>query len=177
MALFRNRKILVFVLALAGFIGFLVAGLQANQFGPQQQPIVRYFPSIPVTLLSGEKKEQATLVMEHDFQLVNVWAPWCGVCKAEHSYLIQLAQQGVPMIGVNYRDHQSSANNYLGQYGNPYQHVLLDPQGKLGIELGVIGTPETYLVTQQGEIVYKHIGMLSPRVWQKHFAHYFQPST
>lgn len=173
MALFNNRKVFLFVFLLAGFIGFLVAGLQSDDFGPSSQPVVRQFPVMPVNVLNHEDIVQSDRFFEHDYQLVNVWASWCGVCKAEHPYLNQLASKGVPIIGVNYRDQKPAAQNYLALGGNPYQQVMFDPKGKLGIELGVVGTPETYVINRNGEIVYKHIGLINQDVWQARMAQYF----
>ncbi len=75
---------------------------------------------------------------------------------------------------LNYRDTHSSAVSYLTQLGNPYSSVIYDPQGKLSIDLGVIGTPETYLVTKSGDIIYKYSGELNKPVWDKYFARYFE---
>ncbi|WP_394145353.1 DsbE family thiol:disulfide interchange protein [Vibrio atypicus] len=174
MALFNNLKVFIFVLLLTAFIGFLVAGLQSESFGPKSQPVVRQFPTVQMELLDGTSLSNARSLFTEDYQLINVWASWCGVCKAEHPFLNQLAKQGVPIIGINYRDQTSSAHNYLGHGGNPYQQVIIDPKGKLGIELGVVGTPETYVVTKAGEIVYKHFGMLNQAAWDKHLAKYFE---
>ncbi|MEH0758402.1 DsbE family thiol:disulfide interchange protein [Vibrio sp. 16] len=173
MALFNNRKVFVFVLLLAGFIGFLVAGLQSGNFGPSQQPVVRQLPSIPVTLLASGSVVHSDTLLGQDFQLVNVWASWCGVCKAEHAFLNQLASAGVPIIGLNYRDKKAAAQNYLALGGDPYQHIMFDPKGQFGIELGVVGTPETYVVNREGEIVYKHFGLLNQTSWDARFAQYF----
>tara|TARA_Y100001956_G_scaffold71682_1_gene76583 strand:+ start:8092 stop:8625 length:534 start_codon:yes stop_codon:yes gene_type:complete len=174
MALFNNRKVFLFIFLLAGFIGFLVAGLQSDEFGPSSQPIVRQFPSLPVSVFATDTLVQSDTLFIHDYQLVNVWASWCGVCKAEHSFLNQLASMGVPLIGLNYRDQKSSAQNYLAAKGNPYQQVMFDPKGALGIDLGIVGTPETYVVNRQGEIVYKHFGLLNQTAWKTHMAHYFE---
>lgn len=173
MALSSKRKITLFAIGLMGFIGFLIAGLNSQTFGPKSTPVVRTFPAMTVELLDNDSPAQSVQLFNHDYQLVNVWASWCGVCKQEHTYLNQLEQSGVPIIGLNYRDRRSGAQNYLGHLGNPYTNIMFDPKGKLALDLGVVGTPETYLVTKQGEIVYKHLGVLNERVWNKHFARYF----
>lgn len=174
MALSSRHKITVFVIGLLGFIGFLIAGLSSKQFGPEAKSVVRQFPAMQVELLASRQLTDSLQLLSADYQLVNVWASWCGVCRQEHQYLNQLQQQGVPIVGLNYRDKRSGAVNYLGQLGNPYSTVMFDPKGKLSLDLGVIGTPETYLVTQDGQIVYKHSGVLSERSWNKHFARYFE---
>lgn len=173
MAWSSKRKLSVFIFVLLGFIGFLVAGLNTDKFGPSSQPVVRVFPTMTIEPLMGNQPLVTSSLFDHEYQLVNVWASWCGVCRQEHTYLNQLEAQGVPIIGLNYRDQRSSAHNYLAQLGNPYRKVMYDPRGKLALDLGVVGTPETYLVTGTGEIVYKHLGVLNQKVWNKQFARFF----
>ena len=99
--------------------------------------------------------------------LVNVWATWCPTCKAEHAFLNQLAAQGIRIIGINYKDDTPKALQWLDDYGNPYLYNLSDPDGMLGLELGVYGAPETFLVDSDGIIRGKHIGDLNPVVWER----------
>lgn len=99
--------------------------------------------------------------------LVNVWATWCPTCKAEHTFLNQLAAEGVRIIGINYKDDVAKARDWLAAFGNPYAYNLSDPDGKLGLELGVYGAPETFLVDSDGVIRAKHIGDLNPQVWTR----------
>ena len=98
--------------------------------------------------------------------LVNVWATWCPTCKQEHEFLNELAAAGVLVVGINYKDDPAKARQWLADYGDPYQFNIQDPRGQLGLELGVYGAPETYLVDAQGIIRGKHIGDLNPRIWQ-----------
>ena len=98
--------------------------------------------------------------------LVNVWATWCPTCKAEHAFLNTLAAEGIQIIGINYKDETQKALKWLDDYGNPYLYNLSDPDGMLGLELGVYGAPETFLVDSEGIIRGKHIGDLNPLVWQ-----------
>ena len=79
--------------------------------------------------------------------LVNVWATWCPTCKAEHAFLNELAASGIRIIGINYKDDVAKAQDWLAAFGNPYVYNLSDPDGKLGLELGVYGAPETFLST------------------------------
>ena len=174
MALSSKHKIGIFIVGLLGFIGFLIAGMNSQAFGPQSQPVVRQFPNMSIALLNQPDEQLSRDLLTSEYQLVNVWASWCGVCKKEHAYLNALDEQGIPIVGLNYRDQSSGAVNYLGQLGNPYSAIMFDPKGKLALDLGVVGTPETYLVTKHGEIVYKHLGVLNDRVWNKHFAAYFE---
>jgi cytochrome c biogenesis protein CcmG, thiol:disulfide interchange protein DsbE len=94
--------------------------------------------------------------------IVNFWASWCAPCVAEHPLLIILKEKsGVPLIGVNYKDQTPGARRFLGRYGNPFNAVGVDPNGRAAIEWGVYGMPETFIVDAQGRIAYKHIGALT----------------
>ncbi|TNC86960.1 MAG: DsbE family thiol:disulfide interchange protein [Thalassolituus sp.] len=98
--------------------------------------------------------------------LVNVWATWCPTCKAEHAFLNALSDEDIRIIGINYKDDLDKARQWLADYGNPYAYNLSDPDGSLGIELGVYGAPETFLIDSTGVIRAKHIGDLNPVVWE-----------
>ncbi len=99
--------------------------------------------------------------------LLNVWASWCMTCRAEHSVLMDIAQsKQVIIFGLNYKDQRDNALRWLDRAGNPYLANIYDPQGKLALNLGVYGTPETFLVDEHGIIRYKYIGEISSDVWQ-----------
>jgi len=96
----------------------------------------------------------------------NVWATWCISCRMEHPYLQMLADQGVPIYGVNYKDDTAAALEWLDALGDPYRLNIEDVEGSLGLDLGVYGAPETYLVDARGVIRYRHVGIINERVWQ-----------
>ena len=99
--------------------------------------------------------------------LVNVWATWCPTCKAEHAELNKISETtDLQMIGINYKDDRLKAINWLTEHGNPFDKVLEDPKGDLGIELGVYGAPETFILDRSGSIVYKRVGAITNRVWE-----------
>lgn len=99
--------------------------------------------------------------------LVNVWASWCAPCRLEHPILMQAAQSGeVRLYGMNYKDKPENARRFLGQLGNPYAAVGTDPSGRVGIDWGVYGVPETFIVDGQGRIVYKHVGPIDAAAMQ-----------
>ncbi len=106
--------------------------------------------------------------------LVNVWATWCPSCKVEHPYLNQLAQQGVVIHGVNYKDDNAAALKWLAEFHNPYQLDIRDEQGSLGLDLGVYGAPETFLIDAKGIIRYKHVGVVDATVWREQLAPLYQ---
>lgn len=124
---------------------------------------------VPEFSLSSLYNEQRLLTQE-DLKgrpaLLNVWATWCPTCKQEHAQLNRIAQdEGVVIYGINYKDDRAKAKIWLEKYLDPYALNIFDPEGKLGLDLGVYGAPETYLLDAQGIIRYKHIGAVDERVW------------
>lgn len=102
--------------------------------------------------------------------LLNVWASWCVTCKAEHDFLLELAEQpDVSLYGLNYRDRRDGAVAVLNKTGNPYKKVIFDPDGKLALQIGVYGTPETYLLDENGIIRFRYSGELNRERWQTVF--------
>lgn len=93
--------------------------------------------------------------------LLNVWASWCYACRQEHETVTQLSRSGIRVIGFNYKDETENAVAWLNQFGNPYKAVVEDADGRVGIDWGVYGAPETFLIDQQGIIRHKVIGPLS----------------
>ncbi len=101
--------------------------------------------------------------------LLNVWATWCPSCAAEHAYLNQLAKRGVRIYGLNYKDDAEAARRWIDSKGNPYVANILDPAGLLGLDLGVTGAPETYLIDATGIVKLRHQGPVDERVWRRVF--------
>jgi len=103
-----------------------------------------------------------------EVSVVNFWASWCVPCVQEHPLLVALKQRaGVPIYGVNYKDQAAAARRFLGRYGNPFVAVGTDANGRAAIEWGVYGMPETFIVNGKGEIVYKHVGPISPETLEE----------
>lgn len=186
----RNKLITLFSVAVALVVAFSYA-LDSKQQTTSVSEQKRAFPEFTAAklvtnepfdseALSSEilSSETAKLTLaditQHPYQLVNVWASWCGICKTEHAFLLELQKKGIPIVGLNYRDNPGAALNVLSTDGNPYSTVISDTQGKLALELGVIGTPETYLVDAEGQIVKKLLGVINESVWRKELAHYFK---
>lgn len=102
--------------------------------------------------------------------VLNVWASWCSACRIEHPLLVSLARtQGVEIIGLNYKDTRNDALRWLAEHGDPYRQSIFDPEGKLGLDLGVYGVPETFVLDKQGVIRHKHVGPLSEEIWASDF--------
>ena len=105
--------------------------------------------------------------------LLNVWATWCPSCKHEHPYLIKLAESGIPIYGINYKDDTDMAIEVLKQTGNPYVDNIVDEEGTLVMALGVYGAPETFIVDENGVIQYKLVGVVNEKVWTEQMAPIF----
>ena len=100
--------------------------------------------------------------------LLNVWATWCPTCKQEHAQLNKIArEEGITIYGINYKDERGAAKEWLRRYRDPYVLNVFDEQGALGLNLGVYGAPETYILDANGVIRYKHVGAVDEKVWLK----------
>lgn len=107
--------------------------------------------------------------------LINVWATWCPTCRAEHPALVALARErGVRIIGLNYKDERAAALGWLARLGDPYALNIFDAEGRLGLDLGVYGAPETFVVDSAGVIRYKHVGVIDEKVWQENLLPVFE---
>jgi cytochrome c biogenesis protein CcmG, thiol:disulfide interchange protein DsbE len=150
--------------AVLGAVFFLSIGREDKDVLPS--PLIgQPFPEFRTEALeSGAPLGRSNLLGKP--ALVNVWATWCPTCKAEHTFLNELAEQGVTIYGINYKDEDDKARQWLFNFGNPYDLNLRDPEGKLGLDLGVYGAPETFLIDSQGIIRGKHVGDLNAHVWE-----------
>ena len=102
--------------------------------------------------------------------LLNVWATWCPGCRQEHGFLLELAEEGtVPIYGLNWRDKRPDALRWLEALGDPYVDSAFDEDGRVGIDWGVYGAPETFLIDQDGVVVHKHIAPLTREIWDRDF--------
>lgn len=102
--------------------------------------------------------------------IINFFASWCVACRDEHPFLMQLAHgDHVQIIGIDYKDTQQAARRLLDEHGDPYHLVLEDPEGTMGLDWGVYGIPETYLIDADGIVRYKQVGPLTPAAWRRHF--------
>jgi cytochrome c biogenesis protein CcmG/thiol:disulfide interchange protein DsbE len=106
--------------------------------------------------------------------LLNVWGSWCVVCVYEHPFLRQLAGYGVNVVGMNYRDEAQAAREWIEEHGNPYEYIIADFDGSYGIDLGVYGAPETFLIDKQGVVRFKHVGPLRAELWRSEIAPLYQ---
>lgn len=154
----------------AVLVGFFARGLFLN---PREVPspfIGRTAPAFTLPLVGDANASFSPAEMKGRVWMLNIWAPWCASCRQEHGFLMQLAQAGVlPIVGLNWKDKDREAEALLARSGSPYVAVPEDLDGRVGIDYGVTGTPETYLIDQAGIVRLKHIGPISPEVWKTRF--------
>ena len=158
---------------LAPFFVFLVLAMlfwRGLALDPHHLPSVKIGRSLPsFTLKSLSEETLTSSSMVGHVSLLNVWASWCMACADEQTVLMQLAKQGVSIYGLNYKDSVDNAREWLGEWGNPYQQIGVDADGKVGINLGVYGTPETFLIDKQGIIRFRYAGPMTLPIWEKEF--------
>ncbi len=149
-------------------VALLAIGLRLN---PREVPsplIGKPAPSFELPLLAKPDERFSEKTMLGRTWVLNVWASWCPPCLAEHPVVSQMARSGLaPVVGLNYKDTREEALPWLARNGNPFQVVVFDANGRIGIDYGVYGVPETYVIDAKGIIRYKHIGPLSADVVQK----------
>ena len=157
-----------FLIPLALFIVlvvFLAIGLNLN---PREVPsplIDKPAPAFELTRLDDPKHSLKAEDLRGQVWLLNVWASWCVACLDEHPVLLAFSKSSpVPIYGLNYKDQPDAASAWLGKHGNPYTASLVDADGRVGIDYGVYGVPETFLIDRQGTIRFKHIGPVTEEV-------------
>ncbi|MEY3776196.1 MAG: hypothetical protein RIR83_220, partial [Pseudomonadota bacterium] len=149
-------------------IVFLVIGLSLK---PKEIPsplIGKIAPTFSLPVLNQENQIFTPSEMLGKVWLLNVWASWCVSCRAEHPLLNELAKMKlVPILGLNYKDQDPAALKWLTELGNPYDLSIVDAKGLVGIDYGVYGVPETFVIDQTGKVAFKHIGPITPDSMQK----------
>lgn len=123
-------------------------------------------PEFRLEDLTKEGKRYDQSIFKGEPLLLNVWATWCPTCYEEHQFLNTLSQDGVKIIGLNYKDDRAGAIKWLAELGNPYLITLFDGDGMLGLDLGVYGAPETFLIDSKGVIRYRHVSVVNEDNWQ-----------
>jgi cytochrome c biogenesis protein CcmG/thiol:disulfide interchange protein DsbE len=149
-------------------VGFLAVGLKLD---PREVPsplVGKPAPTFDLPILHQPDKRFVPADMRGKVWLLNVWASWCVSCREEHPVLLDLAKRGVmPILGLNYKDRRDDAHAWLKQFGDPYDLSAVDADGRIGIDYGVYGVPETYLIDADGVIRYKQIGPITPAVLEQ----------
>lgn len=165
--------LIAFVLV-AGFFYVTLNRIDQGDYNPQALPsalLNKPFPSFQSAQLETPEKQLTEADLLGEISLVNVWATWCPSCHVEHGYLNFLAQErSVVIYGVNYKDEADKANEWLATKGNPYRLNIFDPEGYLGLDMGVTGAPETYVLDHRGFVRLRYQGPISEDIWQEQFA-------
>ncbi|HVO05636.1 MAG TPA: DsbE family thiol:disulfide interchange protein [Burkholderiaceae bacterium] len=161
-------KSLRFIVPLAIFLvlaGFLAVGLNRDPHMVPSPLIGKPAPAFRLPRLDEPSKLVNRDEMLGKAWVLNVWASWCGPCREEHPHIVAFARtKQVPLVGLNYKDARSDALAWLKEFGNPYDVSLSDLDGRVGIDFGVYGVPETFVIDKLGVIRFKQIGPLTPEV-------------
>lgn len=164
-AVHRHWGPLALFLVLAAFLG---AGLGLK---PREVPspfIGKPAPAFELPQLDAAGQQVRATDLQGRAWVLNVWASWCGPCRDEHALLVQVAKdQGVPLVGLNYKDDPRNASEWLLRLGNPYLATAVDRDGRVSIDYGVYGVPETFVIDRLGIVRHKHVGPLTQEVWER----------
>ncbi|MDH5286789.1 MAG: DsbE family thiol:disulfide interchange protein [Betaproteobacteria bacterium] len=163
-----NRKLLIPLAVFGVVFAFLLVGLGLN---PREVPsplIGKPAPQFQLKRLHDPAQAFGTADMKGKVWLLNVWASWCVACREEHPLLVELARAKiVPIVGLDYKDDPAAGIQWLRQHGDPYDLSVVDRDGAVGIDYGVYGVPETFLIDKAGVIRYKHIGPVTAQALEK----------
>jgi cytochrome c biogenesis protein CcmG/thiol:disulfide interchange protein DsbE len=165
------KPVLKYLLPLAAFLvlaGFLAMGLKLDPHEVPSPLIGKAAPVFSLPTLGDPARKFSTGEMKGRVWLLNVWASWCTACREEHPLLMELARSGqAELYGMDYKDTDADASAVLKQMGDPYRAVAVDADGRAGIDYGVYGVPETYVIDKAGIIRFKQIGPITPEVWNE----------
>ena len=157
-----------FLIPLVAFVALAVVLAIGLRRDPREVPsplIGKPAPAFTLTRLDDAKRTIALGDLRGKVWMLNVWASWCVACRDEHPLLVDFAKKGLlPVYGLNYKDQREDGRAWLLKMGNPYEASLFDDEGRVGIDFGVYGVPETFIIDKSGTIRMKHIGPLTPDV-------------
>ncbi len=163
-------RFLIPLVLVAVMIPVFVIGLNRDPSEIPSPLLMKPAPEFELPSLKDPGRNVGSADYKGRLALLNVWATWCVGCRQEHDYLLRLANEiDVPLYGLNWRDRREDAISWLQQLGDPYVASAYDEDGRVGIDWGVYGAPETFLINTDGIVLYKHISPLTEEVWQKEF--------
>jgi cytochrome c biogenesis protein CcmG/thiol:disulfide interchange protein DsbE len=164
-----NRFLLPLV-AVAILIPILILGLRSDPSELPSQYIGKPAPEFSLPTLKDPSKTLSTADLKGQVSLVNIWATWCGGCRTEHGFLMELARTNtIPIYAIDWRDNRPDALNFMNQLGDPYVASGFDEDGRVGIDWGAYGAPETFLINAEGMVVYRFTGPLNRALWEQEF--------
>lgn len=153
------------LLAFAVLLGLLAVGLTLDPHAVPSPLLDKPAPAFSVPQLRAPQMQLSERQLRGQVALLNVWASWCGGCRKEHPLLVELAQRRkLPIYGLDYKDESGDALRWLARHGDPYTAIGVDARGQVGLDYGVYGVPETYVLDRRGVIRYKHVGPLTREV-------------
>lgn len=175
----RGKGIIAIVVILV--VGFLIFLSQSLENDASYLPSALKGKPLPSFTAYEVTKPGTTarILTDEDIKgpaLLNIWATWCPTCEAEHDALKEIGATGVPIYGVDYKDNSLKAYEWLRDLGNPYIFTIADESGKIGLNLGVYGAPETYFLDENNIIVYRHVGEISVDLWENKLKDIFEAS-
>ena len=171
-----RRLLLKRFLPLVAFLVLVLLLVRGISLDPTELPSARLgdrIPAFDLPLLNTAERRSADDWTGQP-ALLNVWATWCFSCRVEHPYLLELAAQGVVIYGLNYKDEPEKAAQWLVDLGNPYTETIVDQSGDFGLDLGVYGAPETYVIDADGIIRHRHVGVVNAQVWTEQLQPFFE---
>ena len=154
---------------------FFYRGLSLNPTYIESPLIGKSAPEFSLPGLEQPNTPVGTADIAGKYALLNVWATWCIECRHEHDFLLSLAQSGMPIYGLNWKDEQAKAREWLRVLGDPYVATAVDAIGDVAIDYGVYGAPETFLIGPDGTILAKQLGPLNAAIWESKFAPLIEP--
>lgn len=162
-----TRFLIPLVLFIA-LVVFLAVGLRHDPHEVPSPLINKPAPAFQLAQLREPSKHFSAEEMRGKVWLLNVWASWCVTCRDEHPLLLEYARsKAIPIYGLNYKDKREDALSWLGELGDPYVLSVSDLDGRVAIDYGVYGAPETYLIDRNGVIRFKQIGPVTPDIWEQ----------
>ena len=164
-----SRRILpiTVIIAVLVLLAFFYRGLSLDAKLLPSALLNKPAPMFTMPQLHDPSKSFSTADMKGKVWLLNVFASWCAACRSEHPLFMQMARQGVELYGLNYKDTRVDGQQWLRQLGDPYKVIISDIEGNVGIDFGVYGVPETFLIDKEGIIRYKHVGPVSRKDWRE----------
>jgi cytochrome c biogenesis protein CcmG/thiol:disulfide interchange protein DsbE len=161
----KALKFLIPLVVFAALVAFCFRGLYLDPHEVPSPLIGKAAPEFALTQLDKPGQTIRRADMLGKVWMLNVWASWCEACRDEHPYLVEFAKlKALPIYGLDYKDQREPAQAWLAERGNPYDASLFDASGRVGIDFGVYGVPETFIIDKQGVIRFKQIGALTPEV-------------
>ena len=163
---FLKLPIIIFFIIL--FIFFYLLIIDRNPSKVPSALLNKSVPNFEAESLIKNEKFSASKEFGEKIVLVNFFATWCKPCRDEHAFIKRFADnQNIKVIGINYKDDSEKAIKWLQKLGNPYSSVAIDRNGKIAIDWGVYGIPETFIINSKGKIKYRHVGAVTPKIYKK----------